>query len=208
MTWCQFRDPIQTWPERLLKQAKGSAGLRCLDWNGGDSFPVEIVLEALKEGCWPELCEFRLRERCCSDQELADIFRVLTSGRLTHLLLSHGSLGLRTFGCLRDLYFGHLRELDFARSIVVLSEMVQEILTGCVHLVKLDVPHVFVRDIATASNPWGCLGLEELVVFIAKRPEDEDGWEGRVFEQISRLRQLRTLDLQRDPHDFMFSGTP
>ncbi|KAF9090310.1 hypothetical protein BGX29_011553, partial [Mortierella sp. GBA35] len=38
----------------------------------------------------------------------------------------------------------------------------------------------------------------KLVVYIAKQPFVEVSWDGLVFEQISRLRQLRALDLQRN----------
>lgn len=81
------------------------------------------------------------------------------------------------------------------------SKIAQEIMTECVHLVCLEVPYVFVRDIATAPKPWGCLKLEALTVYIAKQAGDEARWEAQVFEQISRLRRLLKLDLQRVPQD-------
>ncbi|KAF9085983.1 hypothetical protein BGX23_009229 [Mortierella sp. AD031] len=136
------------------------------------------------------------------------MFKALTSGRLLYFELVDSRLGPLTFSCLRELYFSHLRELDFGRSNGVPTEMVQEILTECIHLVTLDAPHIFVRDIATASRPWGCLGIQKLVVFIAKQPEDEDGWDSRVFEQISKLRRLETLDLRRDPYLSFFDDEP
>ncbi|KAG0290473.1 hypothetical protein BGZ96_006061 [Linnemannia gamsii] len=73
--------------------------------------------------------------------------------------------------------------------------MAQELLTECVHLVDFYAPHIYVRDIATASKPWGCLNLEDLTIYIVKQPEDEAEWEDRVFEQIGKLCQLVVLDL-------------
>ncbi|KAF9087866.1 hypothetical protein BGX29_000564 [Mortierella sp. GBA35] len=166
--------------------------LRRLEWYAKDlGFPGRVVLEALEGGCWSELCKLRIADRDCPDQDLANVLRALTSGRLTHFALSKKALGPLTFGRLQELYFDHLQELDFVYSAGVPSEMVQEMLMGCVHLVKTGAPHLFVRDIATASKPWSCLGLQELVIFVAKQPDDEDCWDGRVFEQISRLRRLK-----------------
>ncbi|KAF9092098.1 hypothetical protein BGX29_010605, partial [Mortierella sp. GBA35] len=201
--------PPRMWPLHLLERVKGSVKLRQLDWDvEGVRFPVQLVLEALAEGCWPELCKFRMGDSKCSDQDLARILRALTSGKLIWFRLSNARLGPLTFGCLRELYFDHLRELNLGYSHGVLSEMVQEVLVECVHLITLDIPHIFVRDIATASKPWGCLELQELVVFIAKQSDDEDGWDSRVFEQISRLRRLRILDLTRDPHISGYGDEP
>ncbi|KAF9095956.1 hypothetical protein BGX29_008789 [Mortierella sp. GBA35] len=201
------------WPLELLKQVRTSAGLRRLTWNVEHlGLPMELLVEAMAEGSWPELCELGI---CAPygpndelDENLTKILRALTSGRLTYFALSDGILGPLTLGCLRELYFGHVQELDFGRSAGVPSEMVQEILAGCVHLIKVSAPHIFVRDIATASKSWTCLGLRQLVVFIAKQPDDEDGWDSRVFEQISRLRQLEILNLQRDPYLSVFIGEP
>lgn len=69
----------------------------------------------------------------------------------------------------------------------------------CVLLI-LDIPYIFVRDVATAPKPWGCLNLEKLSIYIAKESEDEAEWEGRVFDQISKLQRLLSLDLKQDPY--------
>ncbi|KAF9140859.1 hypothetical protein BG015_001496, partial [Linnemannia schmuckeri] len=43
-------------------------------------------------------------------------------------------------------------------------------------------------------------GLECFTVFIAKQPGDKPEWEARVFEQISKLRRLQSLFLERAPY--------
>ncbi|KAG0278450.1 hypothetical protein BGZ95_003982 [Linnemannia exigua] len=191
----------QLWPVQLLEQVKRSDKLRRLSWDvDGLAFPARMVLEALEEGYWEELCEFSIGDKCCSDQNLAAILGALTSRRLTCFELMSGKLGPLTYRCLQGRYFGHLRDLTIARCGGVTSAMVQEIMVGCVHLVGLDAPHIFVQDIVRATKPWGCLRLQSLVVYIAKQAGDEPGWDGQVFEQISKLRRLHILDVQRDPH--------
>ncbi|KAG0373290.1 hypothetical protein BGX24_011895 [Mortierella sp. AD032] len=106
---------------------------------------------------------------------------------------------------LQELYFDHLRELSFGDSRTLTSPMVQEILAGCVNLVSLDAHHILVKDIAKALKPWGCSKLSRLVIYIAKQEDDEEEWEGLVFEQISRLRRLQILDLSEDPYCFGLS---
>ncbi|KAF9087865.1 hypothetical protein BGX29_000563, partial [Mortierella sp. GBA35] len=136
--------PHRLWPLQLLERVKESTELRRLDWDVEKiGFPVQLFLEALGEGCWPELCEFTMGDPSCIDRDLANILRALTSGRLTDLRLSNRRLGPLTFNCLRERYFGHLRELHLGSCFGVRSEMAQEILTECVNLVTLDTPHIF-----------------------------------------------------------------
>ncbi|KAF9911570.1 hypothetical protein EC991_003034 [Linnemannia zychae] len=113
------------------------------------------------------------------------------------------TLGPLTYDCLREMYFGHLRDLRIGRGYGVSSRMAQEILTECIHLDRLDVPYIFVQDIATAPKPWGCLNIGSLTVFIAKQPGDNVEWEGQVFRQISKLRRLESLELQDSPCRFV-----
>jgi len=201
--------PVRQWPVQLLERAKGSEGLECLAWSvSGLRFPVEMVLEAFEEGCWPALSQLNISDPLCSDEDMAKVLRALKSRKLTFFEQESGRFGPSTFRCLQEFFFGHLKQLEIGQCLGATSEMVQMILVECVHLTALDAPHVFVRDIAQSPKPWGCLGLEKLVVFIAKLKRDEDGWEGCVFEQISRLRRLTILDLQSDPYCTAFDDEP
>ncbi|KAG0069671.1 hypothetical protein BGZ89_002340, partial [Linnemannia elongata] len=186
----------------LLEQVKKSESLRLLRWDVVDiPFPSHMVMDAFEEGCWSELCELYVGGPSCTDQDLASILRLLPSRRLTCFDRSSDSLGPLTYSCLREQYFSHLQDLRIGRGCTgVSSAMAQEVLTECVHLVSFDAPHIFVRDIATAPKSWGCSGLENLTIYIVKQEEDEARWEGQVFRQISRLRRLQSLDLQRNPH--------
>ncbi|KAF9147030.1 hypothetical protein BG015_011387 [Linnemannia schmuckeri] len=131
---------------------------------------------------------------------MATILRTLPSRKLIGLdRAGEGQFGPMTFSCLREMYFGHLQELKIEQCVGVSSAMVQEIMMECAHLIILEAPYVFIRDIVTAPKPWSCLKLKEMTVYIAKQEDDEVGWDGLVFEQISKLRRLRSLDLQRNP---------
>jgi hypothetical protein len=193
--------PRRLWPVQILERAKESEHLRKIDWGVGDvDFPVQTVLDAFAEDCWPNLCELSIGGAVCSDQDVAAVLRGLTSRRLADFKLWSGRFGPLTYRCLKELYFGHLRDLNLGQVLGATSAMVQEILTECVHLVRLCAPHVFVRDIVTASKPWGCLRLQSLTVYIARQVDDEAEWEERVFAQIGRLKRMCLLDLQRDPN--------
>lgn len=198
----QEASPRQMWPVHLLERAKESENLRKLGWSVGDIvFPVQLVLDAFEENCWRELCELSIGGEACSDQDVAAVLRSLTSRRLTDFELWSGRFGTLTYNCLKEMYFGHLRELKLGQAPGATSGMVQEIMTECVHLVNLEAPYIFVRSIATASKGWGCLKLERLAVYIASQVGDGADWDGRAFEQIARLKRLRILDLQqRDPY--------
>lgn len=202
----------KAWPQELLEQAKrGAEGLKRIHWNvAGVGFPVRMVLDAFAEGCWPELCELRIGDAMtCPDKEMAQILRSLPSRRLTLFKPMNDTFGPLTNMCLKDMYFGHLTNLAFRDSSRCTSAMVQEVLTECVNLVELDAPYITVRDIAKATKPWGCRGLYRLAVYIAKDGGEEaeaEEWEGKVFEQIGKMRRLRVLDLSRDPYTIGIPG--
>ncbi|KAK3812574.1 MAG: hypothetical protein JOS17DRAFT_779545 [Linnemannia elongata] len=199
-----FNDiPHQTWPLHLLEQVKKAEGLRYLRWDVIDiPFPSRLLIDAFAEGCWSELCELCIGGPSCTDQDLASTLRLLPSLRLTRLDRSSDSLGPLTYSCLHELYFDHLQNLRVGQCTGFSSAMAQEVLSECVHLVVFDAPHIFVRDIATAPKSWGCSRLEYLTIYIAKQKDDEPGWDGQVFQQISRLGRLQRLDLQRSPHSY------
>ncbi|KAK3812578.1 MAG: hypothetical protein JOS17DRAFT_762034 [Linnemannia elongata] len=203
------KEPYQEWPLRLLESVKRSQKLTWLCWNVSTAaFPFQMVQDAFMEACWPELCEFCIGKFICSEEDLTRILTMLPSRRLTSFVRDSEKFSSLTFNCLRDHYFGHLRELDLGRCSSVTSAMVQEVMTECVHLVVLDAFHVFVRDVATAQKPWVCLGLERLTLYFAKQRGDAAEWEGLVFQQISRLCRLLMLNLRRDPHFTLFDDEP
>ncbi|KAG0290475.1 hypothetical protein BGZ96_006063 [Linnemannia gamsii] len=192
--------PYRAWPLQLLEQVKRSPILKRLEWSVSDTpFPVQRFQETLvEEGCWPTLCQLDINDSGWTDQDGAEMLRALPSRRLTEYTRTMGGkFGPLTFNCMREMCFGHLRNLTVRKCKGFTSVMAQEVLMECVHLVTFQAPHIFVRDIATAPKPWGCLQLKRLKIHIAKEPEDEAGWEGQVFEQIGRLGQLLYLNLER-----------
>lgn len=192
--------PYRAWPLQLLEQVKMSPGLKQLQWNVSDvPLPVQRLQEMfVEEGSWPTLCDLYIGDSRWTDQVGAEMLRALPSRRLTMYNRSSGSIFWPlTFDCLREMYFGHLRELMVRGCKGFTSVMAQEVLMECVHLVIFQAPHIFVRDIATAPKPWGCLRLERLKIYFAKEPGCEAEWESHVFEQLGRLRQLLFLNLER-----------
>ncbi|OAQ32457.1 hypothetical protein K457DRAFT_16463 [Linnemannia elongata AG-77] len=147
------------WPLRLLERVKRLEKLKRLVWNVDMvAFPIQMVLDAFKEVCWPELCELHTGSFICSEEDMARILTGLPSRKLASLERSSGKFSSLTFDCLRDHYFDHLRELKLGGCPSVTSAMVQEVMTECAHLVILDAFHVFIRDVATAQNlgfVWG-----------------------------------------------------
>ncbi|OAQ32466.1 hypothetical protein K457DRAFT_309852 [Linnemannia elongata AG-77] len=210
----QSKEFHKAWPQEMLEQAKrGAEGLRRIYWDVADvGFPVRMILDAFAEGCWPELCELSIGDAMtCPDGNMAQIIRSLPSKRLTFFEAMNDAFGPLTNTCLKEMYFGHLTNLAFGDSSGCTSVMVQEVLAECVNLAELDAPYIIVRDIAKATKPWGCRGLYKLVVYIAKADGEEaeaeaEEWEGKVFEQIGRMRGLQVLDLSRDPYSFGVLG--
>ncbi|KAF9541609.1 hypothetical protein EC957_002913 [Mortierella hygrophila] len=193
--------PHRMWPIQLLEQVRGSERLRRLAWDVNDiAFPARMIMDAFAEDCWPDLQQLIIGDTTCSDQDLAGVLEAVTSRRLAVFEYANGKLGPLTYKCLQERYFRHLKDLNLGKCTGVTSAMAQEILMECTHLVDFDAPHIFVRDIVKASKPWGCSKIQTLVIYIAKQPDDEAGWDGLVFQQISKLRRLQSMDLQRDPH--------
>ncbi|KAG0315184.1 hypothetical protein BGZ97_008518 [Linnemannia gamsii] len=59
--------PRRLWPVQILERAKESEHLRKIDWGVGDvDFPVQTVLDAFAEDCWPNLCELSIGGAVCS----------------------------------------------------------------------------------------------------------------------------------------------
>ncbi|KAG0285162.1 hypothetical protein BGZ96_010535 [Linnemannia gamsii] len=204
-----WRDTLspQSWTLQLLEQVLSlSSGLKSIQWVVSDvAFPVRAIQDALKErGCWPELCELNIHDLMWTDQDRSQLLRSLPSRRLLGFHCSGDIIEPLTYSCLKEMYFGHLHDLRIGRCKGVTSVIAQEILVNCGHLIHFEAPYIYVRDIATASKGWSCLKLENLMIYIAKQSEDEPGWDGQVFEQISRLRRLQILDLRREQY---FTGT-
>ncbi|KAH7048548.1 hypothetical protein BKA57DRAFT_492636 [Linnemannia elongata] len=116
------KDPYRLWPLRLLERVKRSEKLKRLVWNVDMvAFPIQMVLDAFKEVCWPELCELCTGSFICSEEGMARILTGLPSRKLASLERSSGKFSSLTFDCLRDHYFDHLRELKLGGAPVSLA---------------------------------------------------------------------------------------
>ncbi|KAF9288579.1 hypothetical protein BGZ68_010957 [Mortierella alpina] len=118
--------------------------------------------------------------------------------RLRNLDLPQGLDNVRAFACLRSHHFGTLESLTLGALPPRASRPALEVLTHCRKLRLFDAPFMTIEDIVgSPSLPWVCTQLEVLRIHIVKQDQDPEEWDFQVFAQLSRLTQLRCLDLSR-----------
>ncbi|KAF9951362.1 hypothetical protein BGZ72_007113 [Mortierella alpina] len=119
--------------------------------------------------------------------------------RLRNLDLPQGLTDARSFACLKNSHFGTLESLvlgNVPRRSSVLATL--EVLTHCPTLKRFDAPFITIEDIVRSpSLPWVCTQLEVLRIHIIRQEQDPKEWDLQVFSQLSKLTQLRCLDLSR-----------
>ncbi|KAG0075816.1 hypothetical protein BGZ90_009474 [Linnemannia elongata] len=69
-------------------------------------------------------------------------------------------------------------------------------LLQCHQLEDFRVPRISVTDLKLTPQPWVCHGLKRLSVFFASDPVDPSA-DSLVFEQLSRLQWLESLDVSQ-----------
>ncbi|KAK3836439.1 MAG: hypothetical protein JOS17DRAFT_787613 [Linnemannia elongata] len=88
-----------------------------------------------------------------------------------------------------------IKTLDMQGCEGLSIRMILDILTRCPLLEVFKARSVSVSHLRSNLEPWNCLRLKRLGVFFATdltRPNDDPEF---VFEQLSRLERLETLDL-------------
>ncbi|KAF9927418.1 hypothetical protein BGZ67_007527 [Mortierella alpina] len=116
--------------------------------------------------------------------------------RLRNLDLPQGLFDARAFACLRSHHFGTLESLTLGALPPRPLMPALEVLTHCPKLKRFDAPYIYIEDIVRPPFlPWACTQLEFLRIHIVKQDQDREEWDFQVFSQLSRLTQLRCLDL-------------
>lgn len=128
----------------------------------------------------------------CSDATMAQVIK--GSPHLSKLSATKSSFGtgcvLSVLSCLST----QLRELDLRWCWNVSSEKIGEIMAGCLGLVTFHAGDVPAQVLV--EQPFGCLKLEVLTLSITEVGKHKKIQE-LVYEQLGRLRCLRTLTLCR-----------
>ncbi|KAF9992875.1 hypothetical protein BGZ65_011697, partial [Modicella reniformis] len=91
-------------------------------------------------------------------------------------------------------HFPTLTELNLGNNKSMTSAMAQEILSSCSSLIKFRAPHIKATDIVE-GHPWVCLRIRYLLAGIHFDPSTIEGLQPLVFDQLSKLTQLRVLDV-------------
>lgn len=83
--------------------------------------------------------------------------------------------------------------------------MALDALLQCHQLEDFRVPRISVTDLKLTPQPWVCHGLKRLSVFFASDPVDPSA-DSLVFEQLSRLQWLESLDVSQQHEWFESIG--
>ncbi|KAF9569933.1 hypothetical protein EC968_002411 [Mortierella alpina] len=130
----------------------------------------------------------------------SDVYSLLLERlpRLRNLDLPQGLFDMPAFACLRNRHFGTLESLTLGALPSRPSMPALEVLTHCPKLKRFDAPFITIEDIVRPPLlPWACTQLEYLRIHIVRQDQDPEEWDLQVFSQLSRLTQLRYLDLGR-----------
>ncbi|KAF9105670.1 hypothetical protein BGX27_009505 [Mortierella sp. AM989] len=139
---------------------------------------------------WPKLESLTIDNHSLPDDKLAEILRVMR--KITTLRFGEG-FGQLSYVELRP-HFATVKELGLVSCELVTSAMIQEVLSSCPLLEKFEGPRIHAKDI-TKGRPWVCTELKQLTVCIDIDSAEADQAQPLVFEQMSQLTQLETLNL-------------
>ncbi|KAK5816960.1 hypothetical protein F5H01DRAFT_366337 [Linnemannia elongata] len=159
----------------------------------GAEFPIEAFAKALEQHTWTRLTDLALIGCVGSDDRLSLIMRHLPP--LEHFQHDSRGFGPQSFAFLQQRLFDNVRTLDMQGCHGLLSRMILDILKGCPLLEVFKAFSISVTDIRSNPEPWICLRLKHLEVFFVTDPTRLGDDCELVFEQLSRLESLETLDL-------------
>ncbi|KAK3836537.1 MAG: hypothetical protein JOS17DRAFT_772042 [Linnemannia elongata] len=148
----------------------------------------------LEHGWWPYLEDVYLGGTGSSYNPLVSVISNLPP--LKHFGLESMNFDSLCFGHLRRRQFDSLRSLDLTGCHKVTSRMALDVVLHCHQLEDFRAPRIFVTDLKSTPQPWVCHGLKRLSVFFASDPVDPSA-DSLIFEQLSRLKWLESLDLSQ-----------
>ncbi|KAF9100716.1 hypothetical protein BGX27_000274 [Mortierella sp. AM989] len=142
-------------------------------------------------GLWPRLGMLRLGYDI-SDDLLGPIIAGIQ--KITRLDMCDNGFGQLSFQALAH-HFPTLVELDLQNCPNLIGAMLCEVMCSCSHLKKLWIGSITAKDIIE-SRPWVCHSLTTLQIRILFRESEQD-LQPLIFERLSYLTQLETLDISR-----------
>jgi len=182
-------------PKEQLRCIKMCPRLRRLAWVLSccpERHPVEEFTQCITAKTWPDLEELYIPLFRATDRQIA----LMISG-MRHV---HGLSVTCTepFALVKNLLrpqFHCLRKWETASIFAEDTGFLMEILKSCPQLESFKIGTVQVHDLVEDSTPWACeRSLRQLQVCI-KASDTVGETEQRMFERLSRLRNLELLSL-------------
>ncbi|KAK3805593.1 MAG: hypothetical protein J3Q66DRAFT_445901 [Benniella sp.] len=192
-------------PPEQLNMALRCPRLETFEWYPLRPIKVRMLINhPMQRDRWPQLDELRIPPEP-QDAELASILEGISGcfGKATFFRAWSGTFGPMAFKalCFHLTILVHLR-LDYCISVA--SSTIRDVLCSCPNLEILYVRTIYARDI-TEGGPWICQQLCELGICI-RFEETEQDLHSLVFERLSTLVRLTTLDMKGSIYDYNSSG--
>ncbi|KAF9355238.1 hypothetical protein BGX34_010569, partial [Mortierella sp. NVP85] len=169
--------------------------LEKLEWEPPNALNVWMnINHPVQRDSWPQLNELRISIDP-QDAELGSLLEGLGNcfGKITNLRAWRGTFGPQASKAL-GFHFTTLVELRLNYRLSVASSTIRDVLCSCPKLEILRARIIYARDIAE-GGPWVCQRLRELGVCF-RVGETEQGLHSLVFERLSTLTRLETLDMK------------
>ncbi|KAK3805594.1 MAG: hypothetical protein J3Q66DRAFT_445902 [Benniella sp.] len=169
--------------------------LEKLEWEPPNALNVWMnINHPVQRDNWPQLNELRISIDP-QDSELGSLLEGLGNcfGKITNLRAWRGTFGPQASKAL-GFHFTTLVELRLNYRMSVASSTIRDVLCSCPNLEILRTRIIYARDIAE-GGPWVCQQLRELGVCF-RVGETEQGLHSLVFERLSTLTRLETLDMK------------
>jgi len=187
-------------PSEQLELVFHCPKLQKIAWFPPDAINVWVLINhPIQRDRWPQLDELHIPTEF-QDAKLASILEGIRHclGNVSNLRVWRGVLGPQTHKALA-LHFSTLVELNLGYNMSVASSTIRDVLCSCPKLEILRARTIYARDIAE-GGPWVCQQLRELGVCIRVKETEQD-LHPLVFERLSALTRLETLDVRESVYD-------
>ncbi|KAG0200682.1 hypothetical protein BGX28_006313 [Mortierella sp. GBA30] len=173
-----------------------SPGLMSLDWkllwSNLDLTELQQRLNC-RSPALPALRTLRIYGSSFSDEKIA--FLIQHAPTLTSFCDDSKGSGSLTFSRLKTHHFDVLETISMIDCVGITSSMCLELLSSCPQLRVFAATCISIKEIVQSPKPWVCSRLERFEVLIAKQGMTPAEWEQAVFDRISKLTNLREINL-------------
>ncbi|KAF9347743.1 hypothetical protein BGX34_002916 [Mortierella sp. NVP85] len=177
---------------RGLSMVSHCPSLESIQWKTSAFVTRISIHHPVQKNLWPEIDDLTISVYP-KDTELASILNgIAKSFGMVELYLRVGIFGPRASKAL-GFHFSTLVKLNIHHSSINISSGIQAVLCSCPKLELLHARDIFARDVVQ-GGPWVCRQLSELKLCF-RVGETEQHLHHLVFERLSTLVQLRTLDM-------------